>query len=64
MKFRMLRSCTTMILLMFCHLMAVAAIHDQITISGKIDSKDGEPVFATVYLKNSTKGTMTDIDGN
>ena len=64
MKFSMLRSCITLILWMFCHLLAFSAVTDQITISGKIDSKDGEPVFATVYLKNSTKGTMTDIDGN
>ena len=63
MNFNMLRGYITIVLLVFWHLTAAAVITDQITISGKIDSKDGEPVFATVYLKNTSKGTMTDVDG-
>ncbi|RFZ82144.1 carboxypeptidase-like regulatory domain-containing protein [Mucilaginibacter terrenus] len=35
-----------------------------ITISGKISSEDGKPIpFATVYVKNSTKGTSANSEG-
>ena len=37
----------------------------QTTVKGKITSEDGEPLIgATVAVKNSTDGTVTDIDGN
>lgn len=41
-----------------------ASTDKQIVIRGKIDTEDGEPVFATVFLKNTTKGTMTSPDGH
>ena len=37
----------------------------QTTVQGKITSGGGEPLIgATVAVKNSTDGTVTDIDGN
>jgi hypothetical protein len=40
------------------------SISDSVKIKGTVIDKSGEPVIATsVIIKNSTKGTMTDIDG-
>lgn len=37
----------------------------QTTVKGKITSESGEPLIgATITVKNSTDGTVTDIDGN
>lgn len=59
----MLRSYILLLVCTFCHSVAFASIDEIVTISGKIISSDGEPVFATVFIKNTTQGTMTDIDG-
>lgn len=37
----------------------------QVTLSGKINDENGEPVpFASVYVKGSTKGTSANVDGD
>ena len=64
MKSSVLKSYLAFVFLIVCHLAAFSAVTNPITISGKIDSKDHEPVFATVYLKNSSIGTTTDMDGH
>ncbi|NTE03036.1 carboxypeptidase-like regulatory domain-containing protein [Agrobacterium tumefaciens] len=50
-------------LILFCSL-ANLAVAQQYTISGTIRDTGGQPVpFASVYLKNTTKGTSANIDG-
>ena len=50
-------------LILFCSL-ANLAVAQQHTISGTIRDTGGQPVpFASVYLKNTTKGTSANIDG-
>src|SRR5688572_2029664 len=40
------------------------ALAQQFKLSGTIKDTDGQPVpFASVYLKNTTKGTSANIDG-
>ena len=60
----MLRCFIFAILCTLCQTFTYAAVDKQVTITGKVVSKDGEAVFATVFLKNTTIGTMTDEAGN
>ena len=46
-------------------LLCCGSAYAQTTVKGKITSEGGEPLIgATVAVKNSTDGTVTDIDGN
>ena len=46
-------------------LLCCGSAYAQTTVKGKITSGGGEPLIgATVAVKNSTDGTVTDIDGN
>ena len=46
-------------------LLCCGSAYAQTTVKGKITSESGEPLIgATVAVKNSTDGTVTDIDGN
>ena len=60
----MLRYLTFIIFYFICQTMAFASGDKVALLTGQITSKDDEAVFATVYLKNTTIGIMTDIDGN
>lgn len=45
--------------------MSSGIAYGQTIVKGNIASEDGEPLIgATVTVKNSTDGTVTDIDGN
>ena len=56
-----LKTCL-LLLLMFC----MGYIHAQnITVTGKVTDENGSPVIgATVVIKGTTSGTITDVDGN
>ena len=46
-------------------LLCCGSAYAQTTVKGKITSESGEPLIgATIAVKNSTDGTVTDIDGN
>ena len=48
----------------FLLLFAFKLSAQEATISGKITAEDGKPIpFATVYIKNTTKGTSANSDG-
>lgn len=60
----MQRSLLLLLFYTFCQSVAFASNDGEIVISGKVVSDDGEPVYATVYLKSTTIGTMTELDGS
>jgi TonB-dependent starch-binding outer membrane protein SusC len=50
--------------LLICLFMGVSAMAQDRTVTGKVSSGDEPLVGASVVLKGTTKGTLTDIDGN
>lgn len=53
-------------IMIFCWVAGLMSIFAQINISGTVlDADDGQPIIgATVIVKNTTKGTITDNNGN
>ena len=60
----MLRSLILLVLYTLCQTVAFASPNGKVVVSGKVVADDGEPVYATVYLKGTTIGTTTEIDGS
>lgn len=60
----MLRSLCLLLFYTFCQSVALASTNGKVIISGKIVSEDGEPIYATVYLKNTIVGTITKENGS
>nr|WP_290937615.1 carboxypeptidase-like regulatory domain-containing protein [Haliscomenobacter sp.] len=45
-------------------LFGATVVFGQLTISGKVTDKDGEPLIgASIMVKGTTNGTVSDIDG-
>lgn len=52
-------------LLMFCSVLSFASVNETITISGRVLDVNKEAVIgATIQVKGTTVGTITDFDGN
>jgi TonB-linked SusC/RagA family outer membrane protein len=53
------------LIVIICLLFSLSAIAQEVTISGTVADENGIPIIgATVAVKNTNRGTMTDFDGN